>query len=539
MIATFKKYPYWSLILLGILMLLPGFAFLDVSIMEARNLITAREMITDNNWIMTTMNGEARYQKPPLPTWLTALFMLIFGGSKIIWLRLPGIIMVGICGLLVFKISEVLRLDKTHSISNALIAMTSFYVVAIVIEAPWDIYAHIFMGLSILLLIQSFQNKKNTVIKILISSLFFGASILSKGPVSVYALMLPFLLAYGFTFGYKNGWRSAVRILSVMVLGMIIGGWWYLAVRFNDPVSFESMASKETGNWSSYNVRPFYYYWSFFTQSGIWTIPALMGLIYPYMIRRVENRKAYRFSWLWTILAVILLSMIPEKKSRYLMPVLIPMAINTGFYLQYLRTSALDFKIKAESAPIYIHLAVLGLIGLCFPAIAYYILKSTDSVNWWHVGLVSVLMLAMGILTLRSLYRKRSHEVVNLMIGLAIALIFLLAPLSAYLGDGNYRPISELRSMVKGKGAELVHGGNVSPEFIWQYGDKIPVMEPEEKLGNGEPLYFLTDDSGGKKIPEKLYQSRLIDSFDLNRNTEGKGNYRKRLKVYLFELIPR
>ncbi len=41
-----------------------------INIMEARNFITAREMLVDGNWIFTTINGEPRYQKPPLPTWM-------------------------------------------------------------------------------------------------------------------------------------------------------------------------------------------------------------------------------------------------------------------------------------------------------------------------------------------------------------------------------------------------------------------------------------------------------------------------------------
>lgn len=40
---------------------------IPVSIMEARNFITSREMITENHWLLTTMNGEARYEKPPFP----------------------------------------------------------------------------------------------------------------------------------------------------------------------------------------------------------------------------------------------------------------------------------------------------------------------------------------------------------------------------------------------------------------------------------------------------------------------------------------
>lgn len=46
-------------------------------IMESRNIVTAREMVYDGNWIAPTMNGELRLEKPPLPTWLTAVVEMI------------------------------------------------------------------------------------------------------------------------------------------------------------------------------------------------------------------------------------------------------------------------------------------------------------------------------------------------------------------------------------------------------------------------------------------------------------------------------
>ena len=41
-------------------------------IMESRNMITSREMVYDGNWMIPTMNGELRLEKPPLPTWISA-----------------------------------------------------------------------------------------------------------------------------------------------------------------------------------------------------------------------------------------------------------------------------------------------------------------------------------------------------------------------------------------------------------------------------------------------------------------------------------
>ena len=71
--------------------------------MEARNFVTAREMITDGNWLLTTMNGEARYEKPPLPTWLSAISASLFGISAFA-MRLPALFMVFLLGLFCYKI---------------------------------------------------------------------------------------------------------------------------------------------------------------------------------------------------------------------------------------------------------------------------------------------------------------------------------------------------------------------------------------------------------------------------------------------------
>ena len=46
---------------------------LPTDIMESRNIVTAREMVQDGNWLVPTMNGELRLEKPPLPTWIAAV----------------------------------------------------------------------------------------------------------------------------------------------------------------------------------------------------------------------------------------------------------------------------------------------------------------------------------------------------------------------------------------------------------------------------------------------------------------------------------
>ena len=101
------KYAAYLLFGLAFIVFVAHLDVLLINIMEARNFITAREMIVEGNWLLTTINGEPRYQKPPLPTWLTAFSALIFGLKSIAALRLPAAIM----GLFTVMISYALALN--------------------------------------------------------------------------------------------------------------------------------------------------------------------------------------------------------------------------------------------------------------------------------------------------------------------------------------------------------------------------------------------------------------------------------------------
>ena len=90
-------------------------------------------------------------------------------------------------------------LKVEHSLINALILITSFYVIGITI-APWDIFTHGFMMIAIYYLFLYLKVKQKLETHSL-ASLGIAASLLSKGPVST--LLLPFIIAFSF-FNYKN-----------------------------------------------------------------------------------------------------------------------------------------------------------------------------------------------------------------------------------------------------------------------------------------------------------------------------------------------
>lgn len=511
---------------------------LPVNIMEARNFITAREMLFDDNWLLTTINGEPRYQKPPLPTWLTAISAAIFGIGKVWALRLPSAILSLVLILFSYRLAIKLTSDKTYACISSLIMATSFYIVASARDGQWDIYTHGFMMGCIYALYLFFTKESHTYRNALVAGLFLGLSFLSKGPVSLYALLLPFLFAFGIVYKYKNFRSKWGALLLFLVVATVVSAWWHWYTITFDPVAAE-ITKKETTNWVSYEIKPFYYYWSFFTQSGVWTIPAFVGLLYPYLKNRVFNKKAYLFTFLWTVLSVVLLSLIPEKKSRYLLPVLIPLALNTGFYFEYLFRKFKELKDARQTAPVYFNFSLIACIGIAFPVGGYIFLKEGLQGNWVWFVLLSVVLLVIGILMFRNLFRKNIRKVFYLTIAFIIMVIWFGLPLSsAITNNPDYRPFSELQTWTAKQHLNVYEFSDMTPEIIWDYGKKMKVLRDgdEFSIPNENRFGILVQEENLSVFREtfKNFEIEEIRRYDLNPKGKESRSHKTRLHRDLF-----
>lgn len=528
MIKIFEKYPLALLSSVVLLMLLIHLEVPNITIMEARNFITAREMVQDNHWLLTTINGEARYQKPPLPTWLTAMSGMLFGINNVWALRLPAALMVLFSGMCIYYLSLALKLSKLQSINNSLILVTSFYIFAIIIEAPWDIFAHGFMLAGLYFLFLFFEENNAQWKNALLAAFFVGLSLLSKGPVSLYVLFLPFLISYGIVFKFKNLKSKILPLLVFLILFMVIGGWWFVYVRLADPEAFLEIATKETENWSSYNIKPFYYYWNFFIQSGLWAIQAFISLMYPYLIKRVAHKKAYQFSFWWTIVAVILLSLIPEKKARYLVPALIPLALNTGFYIQYLMADYSKITAKKETIPVYFNYGLIAAISLVVPFAMFFLLKDGLQNQLISYLLTSLSMLLIGILLIRNLYVKKFSNVFYLTILFVVSLGAFGLPLSKSLNDNaEFKSINALHQFEKNNKITSYSIGEMAPELLWDYNGILKDIYKNETLKiPAEPNFgLLLMNEDAEIITAELrqdYNFKLIETYNLNVGAKKK-----------------
>ena len=511
---------------------------LPVNIMEARNFITAREMLTDGNWVLTTINGEPRYQKPPLPTWLTAFSAAIFGLKSVWALRLPAAIMTLFLVLFSYKLAKKLTSEKLYAFISSLVMATSFYIVASARDGQWDIYTHGFMVVCIYLLYLFFTEETHKYRNAILAGLFFGCSFLSKGPVSLYALLLPFLIAFGIVYKYRNFNTRWLPLLAFLAMALVVSSWWHWYTLTFDPAAAE-ITKKETTNWISYEIKPFYYYWSFFTQSGVWTIPAFIALLYPYLKNRVFNKKAYLFTFLWTMLSVVLLSLIPEKKSRYLLPVLIPMALNTGFYIEYLFRRFKELKDKRETIPVFFNFGLIGFIGIAFPIGGYIFLKDGLAGNWLWFVLLSIALFTIGIFMFRNLFRRKIATVFYLTIAFIVAVIWFGLPLSkAITINPDYKPFSELHNFEEKEKIKIYEFSGMTPELIWDYGEKMEMLNKDgEFITPAENRFGVLVSEESLEHFAEIYADfnrEYIARYDMNPKGPDSRTHKTRLYRELF-----
>ena len=515
----------------------PHLSIVEVNIMEARNFITAREMLEYGNWIHTTMNLEPRYEKPPLPTWLTAFSAALFGFKNLFGLRLPAVLSVVFLIFTFYFLGLKVLKDKKHAFIATLILATSFYIVFSGRNGQWDIFAHAFMLFAIFQLFKAFKSDQKAWKQWILAGLFLGFSFMSKGPVSIFALFLPFLIAYGFTFKFKHIKSKWGPLVTGLLIFVVTGFSWGIYIYLTDAPSAASIADKETLAWANRNVKPFYHYWSFFTQSGVWTFFAFVALLYPFMISRVKDKNQYKFSLIWTLSAVFLLSLVPEKKERYLLPVLIPLAMNTSFYLNYLINNARKLT-KADKILASFGFGLIGLIGLVFPFGVYFFFKGNLNGQWTAYFLSSAALFSLGAL-LFVWIRQKNYEKSFYGIILFICSIMLFAfPMAELLYDNDkYLSLSTLRDMEGMEDAALYSVDPLpSPELIFDLGEPIKRVKTTSELPQNEAFGLLVNDTISSAVTRE-FDTEFKALFDINNLKEGKSGHkqRKTMKLYLAE----
>jgi 4-amino-4-deoxy-L-arabinose transferase-like glycosyltransferase len=484
-------------------------------IMEARNIVTAREMVQDGHWMVPTMNGELRLEKPPLPTWITAVTEFISPDNLALQRGMAGIAGTLLVIFFFLTVKTVTR-DERNALISTIILCTCYNIVLMGRTATWDIYCHAFMMGAIYFMVCAFSHEGKAWGQFVMAGLMMGLSFMSKGPVSFYALLLPFLIAY-IMCCHPSARGKILPIIVMIAVCVIVSGWWYAYIYAfqNDAMSY--VAGKESGSWINHNVRPWWYYWKFFLEAGVWALLLLTAIFMP-----LHRRNNDYLMWvIWILAAVILLSLFPEKKPRYLLPIMMPAAAAIGWLVNSWVTLFEEREGDGVDKTLFrINSAIIAIIILASPVALWQFCYVPGIISlpvflFFTVALVTIAAtIGTGTITLRPMLLIYGVLALFLM-----AECFMMPALKKVINNPEMKSIALTRDIKQLNGVPFYYNSKheMRIEIVYAAGRKIRSLDvaKADEIKKYLPCAILTHGSVGSELPATLWSS--VDSIPIGQ----------------------
>jgi len=549
--TLFENKSYLHLLLLFILCYFAFFIFSDtffVNIMEARNFVTAREMIAKGNWLVPSMNGELRLAKPPLPTWITTLFGMYFGIENLSLLRFPAGVMGILMVVFMYRFTLSLNGKRSAAFINSLVLLSSFYVLYMSRTGTWDIYCHSFMLGAIWLLFEGWKTENKNWNYFIGAGILLGLSFLSKGPVAFFALFLPFLIAYCWVYGGKVILRKWQPFVLALFIFAVISFWWPVYIAVAHAQEAAAIAKLESGSWINRHVRPFYYYWNFPIQSGIWTLVIASGLLVPYALKRFESKKEYKFALIWTLSAVVLLSLFPEKKDRYLLPVMLPSAILAGQVLQHLikvfQNKTAD---KWDRLVWGVNFWLIAIVTLALPIAVYMLIYQKGDMPGVQFIVLSILSECIfGYLIYCWKNKSVRGFILSIVAIMCLAEVFIIPNTKGIVNrNPDFKNIREVRNITAIQNLNFYSIGKEGfrIELVWEVGKEVKAWDFDGSNNIPEDKAFVVFSSTPPEsvIPKEIQEKvsiKTLEFYDYNRYSKGRHRNKPHFQKYVSVITP-
>lgn len=505
----------------------------EASLMEARNFTAAREMAAGGSWLLPTLNGELRLAKPPLPTWAVAAVLRLTGPTdNLALLRLPAALMATLLVLFFWQLAQKLTADLPGEAAApghtgwlaALVLASSLLLLTVGRDGQWDIFSTSFMTGALWTLVRGGRQAGAGYGWFALGGFLIGLSILSKGPVAPYAILLPFIGCLRSPLNVARPapcghWRGGLLAASVALL---IGVAWPLYVFWHVAPQALGVAQLEMAAWADRHVKPYWYYGQFPVFTGVWAVVALAALAVPYARPRLARYVPYGFVGGWMVAALVLLSLVPEKKTRYMLPLLLPLALLIGGMLRHWEVVFREqFVPRADRLWLRSWAGLLALACALVPAaMAYFALPGFDA----RSGRFAVAVPAGGLLAAAALRYGFRRPRPTALSGISIALLALVVTLllPVYPVWERRQDIPGLRRLQQVRQNPALQGlpwyslEELPIKQVWQAGRAVPVLPAWRPAFLRHPIVvFSSAPAATRQLPawENTTQVMQVDSF--------------------------
>ncbi len=298
---------------------------------EARYAYVAKEMRTGNHWFVPHRHGQFYAHKPPLMFWLINAGACLTGGEiGRLATRLPSLLGITLV-LWTVSIMTELWTDRRAAWRAVLIAATT---AGIWWRAGWGQIDMLLCGLQMAGLCLLFlDDQRRTVWRPLLAYCCFGLGILAKGPVGFIVPIGAYVTA-NVAAGTARNLRRWHWLWGVWVVLLWPGAWLLLAKltggsqAYFDELLLKQNAGRAAGGFG--HIRPFYYYLEYLLIEGLPWILVLPFSLITLKRRAPAYNKAARLALGWAAFVVLFFSLLPTKRSLYILLAYPALAIIVG-----------------------------------------------------------------------------------------------------------------------------------------------------------------------------------------------------------------
>lgn len=337
---------------------------------------SAREMIVTGDYMTVQIDYEPFPEKPPLFFWLQVRSMKLFGVGEFA-ARFPNVI----CGILSLVILYMFgsrlyghRFGLLWILSYGAAILPFFYFKSGIIDPWFNLFT--FVGFSLFIFYLDPVEGKKRLLNLMLSALFLGLAVLTKGPVAV----LIFVICFAAFFIFKR-FKLKTSVLHVILFVSVLtatGGSWYFYQLWQGNIDFLQ-------DFLQYHIRLFAadqeFHRGFF---GYHLVVLLLG-VFPASVlalksftkktETTERQRIYRqwmYLLLWTV--ILLFSLAKTKLLHYSSLAYFPVT----FLAAWVWDKWIDRKLEIGGWQV----ALILMIALIYSAAAILFPLVTDHYDW-------------------------------------------------------------------------------------------------------------------------------------------------------------
>jgi 4-amino-4-deoxy-L-arabinose transferase-like glycosyltransferase len=416
-----------------------------------------------NPWLVPTLNGVIRLQKPPLPYWCAAMLFKLSDGFSETASRLFPALFAAVGTMLVYQLAREL-IGEIGAWLAGLIWLSSYFIFDPYRKAMPDPYLAFFTLMAVWAWVTASARRsrsgERTTARMLAFYVALGFGGLAKGPVIFLHVALA-LIVYHVCFRRRklpgNWWSHVLGVL--IFLAMTVP--WPLYVLSHVPHALDLWKYESVGELGENveNAQRWYYYLpQLFLISLPWTAMWIIGVWTALRRGARERKRRLLFAAIWFIATVIFFSFVNLKKNAYLLPVMPAGVLLAALGLRVVLAAIRSRRREPAKTLLGVH-AVIAAAGAV--VIAWMSINSHDTPAHRAASVaLTAAAFVLGCYAIREVSRHRGIRAVEAM-ALCFALVLFVNSNYVITAKDNFRsahPAAEvLASRLKEPDTAIYH----------------------------------------------------------------------------------